>query len=101
MAIWADYYISAVRYNPAHTHIDKVLVHNDSGINTIGSGTECTRNKIVEILTYKSVVTIYRGSDNLWHRGQEVHPVPINGVMYIRTNPNKKEVDNLENLLEF
>ena len=28
---WADYLISAVRYNAAETHIEKVRVHVDEG----------------------------------------------------------------------
>jgi hypothetical protein len=28
---WADYLISAVRYDAAGTHIDKVRVHEDEG----------------------------------------------------------------------
>lgn len=30
MSKWADYGISAVRFNSAHTHIDKVWVHPDN-----------------------------------------------------------------------
>ena len=31
MAKWADFAISAVRFNAAHTHIDRVKVHTDDG----------------------------------------------------------------------
>ena len=46
MAKWADYCISAVRYNAEHTHIVKVKVHIDSG-DTIGTATEWTRSEVV------------------------------------------------------
>ena len=31
MSKWADYGISAVKFNDAHTHINKVQVHPDNG----------------------------------------------------------------------
>ena len=46
MPKWGDYGISAVRFNSAHTHIDRVLVHLDNG-ETVGAGSEYARADIV------------------------------------------------------
>lgn len=41
---WADYLISEVRFNDAHTHINKVKVHVDKG-DTVGGAVEMKRLK--------------------------------------------------------
>jgi hypothetical protein len=98
---WADFGISHVRYNAKHTHIDKVLAHPDNG-SSIGPATEMTRQDvIVGIKADLSFVTITKGSDGNWAKGQPVHIIKVNGTEYIKTVDNGKESDNLENLPEF
>jgi hypothetical protein len=101
MSKWADYGISAVRFNNGHTHIDRVQAHSDNG-DTIGPAEEHARvdivNTIKKGMTY---VTIFRGSDNKWNKGQAVYIIKINGTEYIKTVDNGKAVDNLDNLPEF
>ncbi len=46
MAKWADYCISAVRYDAEHSHIVKVRVHAYSET-VIGGYSEWTRNEVV------------------------------------------------------
>lgn len=46
MAKWADYCISAVRFNSQHTHIDKVRTHPDNG-DSIGSSSDYARQDVV------------------------------------------------------
>ena len=100
MAKWADYCISAVRYNTERTHIVKVKVHIDNG-DTIGNATEWTRSDVVTAIgAGKTFVTITSTSGN-WHKGEDVRSVTIGGVKYIRTDANSKASDNLGNLPEF
>ena len=100
MAKWADYGISAVRYNATHTHIDRVRAHPDNG-DTIGAGTEYDRATIVKAVkdgvTFVTIVM----SGGRWQKGQPVYIIKVNGVEYIKTVDNGKERDNLENLPEF
>jgi hypothetical protein len=46
-------------------------------------------------------VTILRGANNKWKKGQEIHIITVNGIKYIRTDQNRKASDNLENLPKF
>jgi hypothetical protein len=101
MTKWADYGISEVRYNQEKTHIVRVKVHVDNG-ETIGPPQEWMRGEVVTALERgKTFVTILKGSDGKWRKGQDVHIVTVNGVKYIRTDKNQRASDNLENLPEF
>ena len=101
MAKWADYGISAVRFNSAHTHIDRVRTHPDNG-DTIGASAEQGRAAIVTaIKDGVTFVTIFKGNDGNWNKGQPVYIIKINGTEYIKTVDNGKAVDNLDNLPEF
>lgn len=98
---WADYCISEVRYNAEHTHIVKVKIHVDNG-ETIGSPNESQRSEVVNaIQNGKTFVTIIRGTDSKWKKGEDVRIVTVNGTKYIRTDANSKASDNLGNLPEF
>ncbi|MCK4296809.1 MAG: DUF3892 domain-containing protein [Candidatus Marinimicrobia bacterium] len=101
MAKWADYCISAVRYDSEQKHIEKVKVHKDLG-DTIGASSEWTRSEVVEkIEKENSFVTIIRNSNGNWNKGEDVHIITVKGNKYIRTDNNEIEEDNLENLPEF
>ncbi len=101
MAKWADYCISAVRYNAEHTHIVKVKVHTDMG-DTLGNDTEWTRTDVVSAIeNKKTFVTITRSTDGKWKKGEDVRIITIGGVKYLRTDANSKASDNLGNLPEF
>lgn len=100
MAKWADYGISAVRYNAAHTHIDRVRAHPDYG-DTIGPAQEFERATIVKaIKDGDTFVTIISSGGN-WQKGQPVYVIKVNGIEYIKTVDNRQAHDNLENLPEF
>jgi Protein of unknown function (DUF3892) len=101
MSKWADYGISAVHYNTAHTHIVKARVHPDNG-DTIGPSSDHTREAIVDaIKNGTTFVTIITNAEGKWNKGQPVFIIKVNGVEYIKTVDNGKECDNLENLPEF
>jgi len=99
MAKWADYLISAVRYNTEKTHIVKVKVHKDMG-ESVGSAEEFTRGQVADkIEKGYSFVTIYRQNEK-WVKGEEVHTVTVDGEEFIRTDRNNIKKDNLGALPE-
>jgi hypothetical protein len=101
MAKWADYCISAVRYNDEHTHIVKVKACEDKG-ETLGDTTEWARIDVVNAIDRgKSFVTIYKSNDSKYKKGEDVRIITVNNVKYIRTDANQKAADNLGNLPEF
>ena len=101
MAKWADYCISAVRYNPEHTHIVKARVYPDLG-DKLGTSTEMARNDVVNAIERgNSFVTIYKNPDSNWKKGEDVRIIIVVGLKYLRTDANSKAADNLGNLPEF
>jgi len=95
MTKWADYGISAARYNSTHTHIDYVRAHPDNGT-TIGTGVEYDRATILKaIKDGHSFVTIISDSGN-WKTGQPVYAIKVNGGDYLKTLDNTQARDNLE-----
>jgi hypothetical protein len=98
---WADYAISAVRFNDTHTHIDVVRAHQDKG-EKIGSPAEYARVDIIALIKRGvTFVTIFKDQAGQWKKGQPVYIIKINGSEYIKTVDNGKAVDNLDNLPEF
>ena len=101
MEKWADYLISAVRYNTDHTHITDLMVHEDKG-DKVGKGEIYSRQATVDAINNGTAfVTIYKGSNGNWKKGQKVFVILVNGTSYLKTVDNGKEEDNLENLPEF
>lgn len=97
---WADYLISAVRYNTNHTHITHLKVHEDKG-DKVGPGKPLFRLTVVERLKSGSTFATIFKDNSVWRKGQKVIVVKINGIDYVKTIDNGKEEDNLENLPEF
>lgn len=101
MAKWADYLISAVRYNSDHTHIDQVKAHEDKD-DSVGEGKIYNRQNVVDAIKKGTTfVTIYKDSAEKYNKGQKVDVITIKGISYLKTVDNGKEEDNLENLPEF
>ncbi len=97
---WADYCISAVRYNAAHTHIDAVRVHQDLG-ETLGQGSIWTRTQVVATIDRRSsICTTFKGTDGKWRCGAAVEVVVLDGQRFLRTDSNQRKADNLGNLPE-
>src|SRR3954470_24475242 len=92
---WADYLISAVRYNASGSHIDAVRVHVDNG-DSVGAGSGMSRQRVVTLLQSGSTFcTIFKSADNQWRRGADVRVVDIDGEMFIKTQPDRTKKDNL------
>lgn len=100
MAKWADYGISAVRYNNAHTHIDLVRAQPDDGEKFGEIGEYSRANIVAAIKRGVTFITIFM-RDGKWQKGQPVYIIKVNGTEYIKTVDNGKAADNLENLPEF
>jgi Protein of unknown function (DUF3892) len=98
---WADYLISAVRYNAAETHIDAVKLHEDRG-DTVGSSVEKSRQEIVALLEGDATIsTIFKTQEGKWRQGAEVRIITVEGTKYIRTDADATKADNLGNLPRF
>jgi hypothetical protein len=101
MAKWADYGISAVRFNNLHSHIDRVLINADSG-ESIGTAQDCARADVVGAIKRNvSFVTIFKNASGKWAKGQPVFIDRVAGIEYLKTVPNGKPIDNLDNLPEY
>jgi hypothetical protein len=101
MAKWADYCISAVRYDDNETFIKKVEVMEDKG-DTLGVKEIKTREWVIDkIEEGYSFVTTKKNDDGKWTKGEDVHIIKVNGKKYIRTDKNDTESDNLGNLPKF
>lgn len=100
MAKWADYGISAVRYDSDDEYIDQVKVHKDNG-DPIGAGETWSRKEVLSDMDdSKTFVTILKNDDK-WKKGEGVHIITVDGLRFLRTDANKKSKDNLENLPRF
>lgn len=101
MAKWADYCISAVRYDHTESHIDRAKVHADDGGDTLGVSSEWIRSQVISAIQRgHTFVTIY-SRNRQWHRGEDVRIITMNGTKYIRTDTNYKAADNLGTLPRF
>jgi hypothetical protein len=102
VAKWADYLISAVRYNAEKTHIDKVKVHEDLG-DKMGSAVETPRSTVVtNIKNGKTYMTVSKNEKTgKYEKGEDVGIVTVNNTEYIRTDANSIAKDNLGKLPEF
>ena len=56
---------------------------------------------VAAIRTGTSFVTVFKGADGNWNKGQLVYIVKVNGTEYLKTVDNGRAVDNLDNLPEF
>ena len=99
MEKWANYLISAVRYNPQHTHILKIQRHLDTGE---GVATLKIINRMIvvnDLQLVKTYKTIFKNNQGQWNQGEDVRLIESTG--FITTDPNCTTRDNLENLPEF
>jgi hypothetical protein len=97
---WADYLISAVRYNDKDTHIVAVQVDVDG--ETVGAPTLKSRQEVAALLSKGSTIcTIFKGPNGRWSQGAKVEIVKVDGEEYIRTDADKIKADNLGQLPRF
>ncbi len=100
-AKWADYAITAVRFNAAKTHIDEVKRRKDNG-DKLGDATEASRASVVtSIKSGTTYCTATKDSDGKWQKGATVKVVEIDGVKFIKTKADAIKKDNLDELPTF
>lgn len=101
MVKWADYLISAVRYNEDHTKIEKVRQHEDKN-GAVGEPLEVGRAEVASnIKNGKKYVTIYSGPKDTWRLGKKVNAFRVDSEFCIRVDKNKVNLDNLGDIVEF
>ncbi|MBD3176428.1 MAG: DUF3892 domain-containing protein [Armatimonadia bacterium] len=100
MARWADWVITAVRYDPEDSHIEYVQARRHKG-DTLGEPTRQSRATVVAgIGSGQTYVTAYR-SDGKWRKGEDVRIIRVSGREYLRTDSNHTPADNLGSLDSF
>jgi hypothetical protein len=85
---WADYLISAVRYedDSRKNSIEYVKVHPDQG-QEIGAGSTWTKEEVINAMhDGKTFYTIVKGSSGEWKRGAHVALVTKNGKSILSDN---------------
>ncbi|HEY2781975.1 MAG TPA: DUF3892 domain-containing protein [Steroidobacteraceae bacterium] len=96
---WADYGVSEVRFNFAHTHIDQLKINPDNG-DTIGGGEMHSRAEVIDAIKRGTTfVTIFH-TGSQWNKGQPVYIIRVHGQEFLKTVDNGKPIDNLDNLPE-
>ena len=100
MVKWADYCITAVRYDVHRTHIAMVRARKDLG-SKLGQEVEMSRSSVIALIDGGDAFVTAKKVEGKWMKGADVIVVTIGGVRYIKTEPNNTEVDNLGNLPEF
>jgi hypothetical protein len=98
---WADYVITAVRFNITGTHIESVQVRQDDG-ESIGAATTTSRSDVVRLLEAGyTFCTATMGDNGKWNKGATVKIVEIDNQKFIRTKADGTKADNLDNLPAF
>lgn len=102
---WADYIVTAVAYNPNHSHIVQVhvrqhVITSDANY-LIDPPTIYSRQQVVTLLKQNRSFLTATWTGSRWNKGEDIRIVPFHNIEYIRTDNNAKESDNLGNLPEF
>ena len=94
MAGWADYLLSAVRYD-AGRRIVEARQHADDGAQ-IGRGTTVDRSTIADNMRKGSTyATVFAGKGGTWRLGESVKLLRSGGDYSIRVDSNRVMFDNL------
>ena len=98
MSKWANYLVSAVKYD-SKKRILQAKQHKDTG-GAIDDGELVDRITIANNLKKgNSYLTIFNGNSN-WKIGDKIQLIKVGGNYSIRTDSNKVEFDNLKFLPE-
>lgn len=100
MTKWADYLISAVRYNSTRNLITEVKQIKD--LDGVESQEDVVDRATVadNVKKGRKYMTVFSSGSN-WQKGSEVRTFIIDGNYYIRADKNKVNRDNLGELPEF
>ena len=90
-----DYYITAVRYHKNRAYVDHVRMHNNL------KQADIPRSEVISYIDAGMSISTAEKIGESWIKGADVITVTINGVRFIKTEPNDTASDNLGNLPEF
>ena len=101
MSKWANYGISAVKFNSQRTLVEKVVAQLD--LETVfGTPSEFLRHEIVAAVKKNfSFITIFIREDGKWKKGNVIRLETVNGREYLKTAEDAGEADRLDNLPEY
>jgi hypothetical protein len=102
MSKWADYVITAVRFNAGDVHIDRIKVQEDLG-DKLGPAQEMSRAQVVKLIEQgKSFITAPKSTTNPSQVSKgaivSVQPVTTN---FIKSKADNRISDNLDELPKF
>ncbi len=96
MEKWADYCVSAVRYDENYLHAAKLRVHADKGT-SLGKEETWTRDKIFAKMDEGSTFTVVRSTgDGNWDKGPDIKAISIGENRFLRTDDDLKESDYID-----
>lgn len=99
MQKWADFLISAVRYDEESKKISHLKVHPDEGLN-VGRGSTWTKEEVIKAITDgKTFLTILKDEKGNWQKGSQVFIIRVNGD-YIITDDKEVRMDSLAGVQE-
>jgi hypothetical protein len=99
---WADYLISAVRYEPASSKkiISYVKVHIDNG-EDIGESKTWSKIELLEALNHgKTFITILKNGNGKWLKGEQITVSSFKEV-FVRSDFRNLPGDYLDRVTEF
>ena len=102
MEKWADYLISAIRYEETFTRktISHCKVHSDNG-DTVGPGTTWSKEEIMDAINRgQTFYTIIKDNRGKWKKGNKVTLVKAENI-YLNDDVEKAEEDRLASIPEF
>jgi len=91
---WANHLISAIRYSSDHKYITELVQHEDQN-DSISEGAIVKKRDVADAIKKgKIYMTIFNSNDN-WKIGEKIQTFMVEGEVFIRTDKNKVERDNL------
>jgi len=101
MSRWADFVITAVKYNTGHSHLVGAEIRTDTGTAISSDYRRVLRQEVISsIRGGTSFVTAYQQGGQ-WRKGEDVRVVNLHGELFIRTDENATKKDNLGSLPEY
>ncbi len=96
-----DYFISGV-WKDAKGVITHVMIHDviENGLFR-SYGTKTTVNEVIKLLKSHKTIFTMKWEYPSWRGGAKVVTQFVNGIEIIKTVPNTKENDNLDNLFPY
>jgi hypothetical protein len=98
---WADYLVTAVRFNAAGTHIEVLEVRADNGEST-GLPSERSRATVVALIEGgDTFCTATKNNAGNWQKGAVVKVVVVDSQKFLKTKADGIKQDNLDYLPTF